>query len=71
MEDIDIVVHTAAMKHVDIGEYNPFKAFKTNALELQNIVDVAIDADVNRIVFMSSEKEVDSANTMGHKQSGG
>lgn len=65
MSGVDIVFHTAAMKHVDICEYNPFEAVKTNAVGLQNVVDAAIDADVDRFVFTSSDKAVDPANTMG------
>ncbi len=65
MQDIDIVIHTAAMKHVDISEYNPFEAVKTNVLGLQNVVDAAIDADADRMVFTSSDKAVNPANTMG------
>lgn len=65
MEGVDIVVHTAAMKHVDICEYNPFEAVQTNAVGLQNVVDTAIDANVDRVVFTSSDKAVDPANTMG------
>jgi FlaA1/EpsC-like NDP-sugar epimerase len=65
MQDIDIVVHTAAMKHVDISEYNPFEAVKTNVLGLQNVIDAAIDAEADRLVFTSSDKAVDPANTMG------
>ena len=65
MAGVDIVVHTAAMKHVDICEYNPFEAVKTNALGLQNVVDTAIDENVNRVVFTSSDKAVHPANTMG------
>lgn len=65
MEGVDVVVHTAAMKHVDICEYNPFEAVKTNALGLQNVVDTAIDENVDRVVFTSSDKAVDPANTMG------
>ena len=65
MKDIDIVVHTAAMKHVDLSEYNPFEAVKTNVVGLQNVVDTAIDASVDRFVFTSSDKAVNPANTMG------
>ena len=65
MAGVDIVIHTAAMKHVDICEYNPFEAVKTNALGLQNVVDAAIDANVDRFVFTSSDKAVHPANTMG------
>lgn len=65
IEDIDVVVHTAAMKHVDVCEYNPFEAVKTNALGLQNVVDAAIDSSVERVLFTSSDKAVNPANTMG------
>jgi FlaA1/EpsC-like NDP-sugar epimerase len=65
MSGVDIVIHTAAMKHVDICEYNPFEAVKTNTLGLQNVVDAAIDANVDRFVFTSSDKAVHPANTMG------
>ncbi|MDG5776181.1 SDR family NAD(P)-dependent oxidoreductase [Haloarculaceae archaeon H-GB1-1] len=65
MENIDIVVHTAAMKHVDISEYNPFEAVKTNVVGLQNVVDAAIDSGVKRLIFTSSDKAASPANTMG------
>lgn len=65
LEDIDIVVHTAAMKHVDVCEYNPFEAVKTNVLGVQNLLDTAIDTGVERVVFTSSDKAVNPANTMG------
>ena len=65
MADVDLVFHTAAMKHVDICEYNPFEAVKTNALGLQNVVDAAVDANVDHFVFTSSDKAVHPANTMG------
>ncbi|AUV81808.1 hypothetical protein C2R22_09245 [Salinigranum rubrum] len=65
LEDIDVVVHTAAMKHVDVCEYNPFEAIKTNVLGIQNVIDAAIDTTVERMVFTSSDKAVNPANTMG------
>lgn len=65
VDGIDIVVHTAAMKHVDISEYNPFEAVKTNVMGLQNLIDVSIDAGVERFVFTSSDKAAHPANTMG------
>jgi UDP-N-acetylglucosamine 4,6-dehydratase len=65
MRDIDVVVHTAAMKHVDISEYNPFEAVKTNVIGLQNVVDASIDAGVSRLIFTSSDKAAHPANTMG------
>ena len=65
VNDIDIVVHTAAMKHVDICEYNPFEAVQTNIIGLQNLIEASIDAGVDRFVFTSSDKAAQPANTMG------
>lgn len=65
LDGVDIVLHTAAMKHVDICEYNPFEAVKTNVVGLQNLIDASIDAGVDRFVFTSSDKAVTPANTMG------
>jgi FlaA1/EpsC-like NDP-sugar epimerase len=65
VDGIDTVIHTAAMKHIDISEYNPFEAVKTNVMGLQNLIDVSIDADVDRFIFTSSDKAAHPANTMG------
>lgn len=65
LEDIDVVVHLAAMKHVGTSEYNPFEAVKTNVIGVQNLIDAAIDANVDTVVFSSSDKAVNPANTMG------
>jgi UDP-N-acetylglucosamine 4,6-dehydratase len=64
-EDIDIIFHTAALKHVMACEYNPFEAVKTNILGMQNVIDVAIDNNIGRIIFTSSDKAVNPSNTMG------
>ena len=65
MEDVDIVFHTAALKHVMACEYNPFEAVKTNIIGMQNVIDVAIDNNVGKIIFTSSDKAVNPSNTMG------
>lgn len=64
-EDIDIIFHTAALKHVMACEYNPTEAVKTNILGIQNVIDAAIANDVERIIFTSSDKAVNPSNTMG------
>ena len=64
-EDVDITFHTAALKHVMACEYNPFEAVKTNILGMQNVIDVAIDNNVSKIIFTSSDKAVNPSNTMG------
>ena len=65
MENVDIVFHTAALKHVMSCEYNPFEAVKTNVLGMQNLIDAAIRNNVDKIVFTSSDKAVNPSNTMG------
>jgi len=62
---IDIIFHTAALKHVMACEYNPFEAVKTNVIGTQNIIDVSIDNNVSKIIFTSSDKAVNPSNTMG------
>lgn len=65
VEDVDIIFHTAALKHVMACEYNPFEAVKTNILGTQNLIDVAITNNVGKIIFTSSDKAVNPSNTMG------
>ncbi len=65
MQGIDVVFHLAALKHVMSSEYNPFEAVKTNILGVQNIIDAAIENDVGKVIFTSSDKAANPSNTMG------
>ena len=65
VEDIDIVFHAAALKHVPMCEYNPFEAIKTNVLGTQNLIEVAIDNNVDRLITISTDKAANPVNTMG------
>ena len=65
IEDIDIVFHTAALKHVLACEYNPFEAVKTNVIGIQNLIDVTMDEEVEKVIFTSSDKAVNPTNVMG------
>lgn len=64
-EDIDIVFHAAAMKHVPACEYNPFETVKTNVLGTQNVIDAALDNEVEKVIAISTDKAASPINTMG------
>src|SRR5205814_1063095 len=61
----DIIVHAAAMKQVPACEYNPFEAVRTNVLGAQHVVDAAIDAGVDKVVALSTDKAVNPVNLYG------
>jgi len=64
-EDIDIIFHAAALKHVPACEYNPFEAVKTNVLGTQNLIEVALDQEVDKVIAINTDKSVSPINTMG------
>jgi len=64
-DGVDIVIHAAAMKHVDACEYNPFEAIKTNIQGAQNIVEAAINQGVEKIIALSTDKACSPVNLYG------
>lgn len=62
---VDVVVHAAALKHVPVAEYNPFEAVKTNVIGAENVINVAIDNNVEKVVALSSDKAVNPVNMYG------
>ena len=65
LEDIDIVFHAAALKHVPVIEYNPFEAVKTNVIGSQNVIDACIQNDIKIAVGVGTDKAVSPLNTYG------
>jgi len=65
MEDVDMVFHAAALKHVPVVEYNPFEGIKTNVIGSQNVIDACLEADVEIAVGIGTDKSVASLNTYG------
>ena len=65
LEDIDIAIHAAALKHVPVAEYNPFEAVKTNVLGAQNLIECCIDNQVDVALAISTDKAVSPLNTYG------
>lgn len=63
--DVDYVIHAAAMKQVPACEYNPFEAIKTNIHGAQNIIDAALDKGVKKVVALSTDKAVNPINLYG------
>ena len=64
-EGIDFVVHAAALKQVPACEYNPMEAVKTNILGSSNVIDAALDAEVERVIALSTDKAVNPINLYG------
>ncbi|MFF2178499.1 UDP-N-acetylglucosamine 4,6-dehydratase (inverting) [Lysinibacillus sp. NPDC058147] len=64
-DGVDIVIHAAAMKHVDACEYNPFEAVKTNIHGAQNIIEAAIDRGVEKVIALSTDKACSPVNLYG------
>jgi len=62
---VDIVVHSAAMKHVSIAEYNPLEAIRTNIDGATNVIDAAIERGVQRVVALSTDKACSPVNLYG------
>ncbi len=64
-QGVDYVIHAAALKQVPAAEYNPFEAVKTNILGAQNVINVAIDKKIKRVIALSTDKAANPINLYG------
>ena len=65
LKDVDYVIHAAALKHVPVAEYNPLECIKTNIYGSNNVVQASIDANVKRVIALSTDKAVNPINLYG------
>ncbi len=65
MEDVDVVVHAAALKQVPAAEYNPFEAVKTNIIGAENVINACLDAGVQDVIALSTDKAAAPINLYG------
>ena len=62
---VEVVFHCAALKHVELSEYNPFEVLKTNVEGTHNVVEACLNNNVKKLIFASSDKAVNPSSTMG------
>lgn len=65
LNGVDIVVHAAALKQVPACEYNPIEAIMTNVMGARNIIDAALDNNVQKVLALSTDKAVNPVNLYG------
>lgn len=65
LHGVDFVLHTAALKHVDSGEYNPIEFIKTNVIGSQNVIEASIEAGVKKVIALSTDKASSPINLYG------
>lgn len=65
MEDVDTVIHAAALKQVPTAEYNPFECIKTNVIGAQNVIEAAMATGVKNVIALSTDKAAAPINLYG------
>lgn len=65
MQDVDYVIHAAALKHVPVAEYNPTECVKTNIHGAENVIQAAIDCGVTKVMALSTDKAANPINLYG------
>ena len=63
--DVDYVVHAAALKQVPAAEYNPFEFIRTNILGSQNIIEAALNSNIKKVIALSTDKASSPINLYG------
>src|SRR5688572_25420356 len=64
-DGVQVVIHAAAMKQVPASEYNPMEAIKTNIIGAENVINVCIEQEVERVIALSTDKAANPVNLYG------
>ena len=65
MRDVDYVIHAAALKHVDLAEYNPLEYINTNIIGAKNVIEAAFSCNVEKVIALSTDKAANPINLYG------
>lgn len=65
MRDVDYVIHAAALKQIPAAEYNPMECIKTNIYGANNVIDIALESEVEKVIALSTDKAVNPINLYG------
>ena len=63
--DVDVIIHAAALKHVELAEYNPFEVVQTNVIGAQNLINSALKYNVQKVIALSTDKASSPLNLYG------
>ena len=64
-ENIDLVIHAAALKQVDTAEYNPFEYINTNIIGAENVIEASLNSGVKQVISLSTDKAASPVNLYG------
>ena len=65
LKDVDIIIHAAALKHVDQAEYNPYEYINTNILGAKNLIHASLENNVSKVIALSTDKAANPINLYG------
>jgi UDP-N-acetylglucosamine 4,6-dehydratase/5-epimerase len=68
MTNVDVVIHAAALKRIEVGAYNPIEMIRTNVDGTVNVIESAQDAGVNKVMFISSDKAYNPISPYGQSK---
>ena len=65
MQNVDIVIHSAALKQVPAAEYNPMECIKTNIIGAENVIKASLKNKVKKVLALSTDKAANPVNLYG------